>query len=280
MPKVSEIARVVPLGKSRKDVRERQHHVIRLLAENGAMKAADLAHELGYPTTTGAFGILNKLLNDRKIAHTGHYYHLRGQSALPKGVSELDKAMFFEGTSLTHRLRRYIREHQDEPMTVADMARAAGYAADSGASIALHGMIDKAVVRRYRAPEDRGFTWRYQYIDPALSGITVSPGFEPKPDATPEPEADTDADWHQAEIKTADPVDFETKEVKEDELKLPTTEAMKPLMEEIVKRQFDDVSNAVELVEKYAREFHWQTGSRDTRELVLWLKERALASKE
>jgi predicted transcriptional regulator len=239
-----------------RDVRDRERQAVHLLGEKGAMTASQMARELKFGTSAGATGLLVRLIKRGLIMKTGHAYHLKGQSAQLNinYTTNLDGEGqgFFEGKSKLHALRRFLRDHQDEPFSAQQIADKVGYAASSAVGSALQTMMSRSILRRYRAPEDKGWAWRYQYIPDELSGITTikpEPEVEPEPVAT-EPVADTEAVIEETIPDAPAP-----------------TEAEQPT----------SLSPGADFIEAYAKEFFWQTGSKDARELVLWLRERELA---
>lgn len=273
MPKLKDTARIrVSTGADA--YRDRQHKVIKMLGERGAMDTADVAYLLGYATSGSAYVLLQRMLNEGKIATTDGYYHLKGQSPKPQAISAKDKDNFFEGEAKFRKVRRWLRDHQDQPTDIATISRVNGYSNHTGAYTIVMEMLDKGIIRRYRAPEDRHYMWRYQYTDPDLAGIKITQG-EPVKDDRSEMAREADeasTDWSEGEVPTAEPVKLE--QAPQSSTPAELAEAPKPTT------LVNELELASRLTEQYAKEFFWQTGSRDIRELTIWLKERMLASKE
>lgn len=268
MPQLKDVARF-KVSLRPEDYRNRKHSIIKLLAEEGAMSSQCIAYEIGYQPN-GAYAMLAGMVADSTIVRTNARYHLKGQSPEPKGLSRREADTFFEGSSKLAKARRYIRDHQDEPLLMTDVGKVVGYANDSGAHVVMTNMMDKGILRRYHAPEDRNYLWRYQYTDPRISGVTVTKPAE-------EPATEPAEDWADGEVEAAAPIELkelESKQVQEelqDEVEIEESWPEQPASK---------LEQAVVLTDHYAKEFFWQTGSSNLKEYTLWLRERLVAEKE
>lgn len=245
--KLKDSARVRVRG-SQKAVKERTHETVAYLAANGATRSSKLADHLGFSSVNSSNAILKKLMAQGVVQKAGLYYSLKGQAARPDSDKETAKTPnFFEGTGPRYNLRRWIRDHQDQPTTLYKMANASGYANASGVGKILDSMFSHGVLRRYQAPEDFGFMWRYQYVNDELSGVTSTNKPEPSETA-----------WNDDEVVT---IQAPLEEI------MPKVEAV----EEPVSEPQTDFINELEMA---AKDYYWQTGGRDVRDMLYWLKDR------
>jgi hypothetical protein len=244
------------LSASREAVQGRERELLDFLAENGAQGGTEIGRHLGYnkPGSTSYF--LKQMILRGKIQKTATMYHLPGQSPVQGVLGPQHAVSLLEGDSNQAKALRWLIDHQDQPILINELAEAGGYINNSGVYHMLGVLKTKKVLRQYRAPEDKGWQYRFQFTNPELSGVKVT---QQPIEETQEEEEEAQIEEHPAfEVDPQPNTQPEEEPEEEDDVEVPEDENMQELYEAMAMDRIQDATKRnIAWLEQQMKDYAW-----------------------